>query len=196
MIIHLIAGLIKKTLHKMSQYFPKPYEPFEIDINVKVDLSDYATKTDLKEATGVDTSKLAAKSDFASSKAEIDKIDVDKLKTVPVDLSKLSNVVNNEVFKKTVYDKFVAKVNNIDPSGFALKTKYDTDKSDLEKKNCDADKKISDTSGLFKKADYNAKIIEIGSEIPSISGLATTAALNAVENKICNVSNLVKKNGL
>ena len=57
-----------------------------------------------------------------------------KLKTVPVDLSKLSNVVNNDVVKKTVYDKLVAKINNIDISGFILKTKYDTDKSELEMK--------------------------------------------------------------
>ena len=64
--IHLIVGLIKKTLHKMSQYFPKPYEPFGGDINVKVDLSNYATETDFKKATGVDMSKLAAKSDSKS----------------------------------------------------------------------------------------------------------------------------------
>ena len=63
MIVHLLVGLIKKTLYKMSQYFPKPYEPFGGDINVKIDLSNYATKTDLKKATGVDSSKLAAKVD-------------------------------------------------------------------------------------------------------------------------------------
>ena len=85
MIIHLIAGMIKKTLYKMSQYFPKLYKPFGGDINVKVDLSNYATKTDLKKVTGVDMSKLAAKSDLAGLKVEIDKIDVKKLKTVPVD---------------------------------------------------------------------------------------------------------------
>ena len=84
-------------------------------------------------------------------KAEIDRIDVDKLETVPVDLSKLSNVVNNEVVRKTVHDKLVAKVNNNDTSGFVLKTKYDTDKSDLEKKISYAHKKICDTSGLVKK---------------------------------------------
>ena len=84
----------------MSQYFPKPYRTFGGNINVKVDSSNYATKLDLKNATGVDTSKLAAKSDLASLKAEIDKIDVDKLKTVPVDLSKLSHVVNNDAVKK------------------------------------------------------------------------------------------------
>ena len=96
-------------------------------------MSSYATKLDLKNSTGVDTSKLAAKSDLASLKAEIDKIDVVKLKTFPVDLSKLSNVVNNDIVKKTAYHKLVAKVNNIDTSGFVLKTKYDTDKSDLGK---------------------------------------------------------------
>ena len=71
--------------------------------------------------------------DLTSLKAKVDKIDVDKLKTAPVDLIKLSNVVNNYVFKNTVYDRLVAKVNNIYTSGFVLKTKYDADKSDLEK---------------------------------------------------------------
>ena len=65
----------KKTLYKMSQHFPKSYEPFGGDINVKVDLSNDATKADLKSVSGVDTSKLAAKSDLASSKTEIDKIE-------------------------------------------------------------------------------------------------------------------------
>ena len=88
----------------MSQYFPKSYKSFGGNINVKIDLSNYAAKLDLKSATGVNTTKLAAKYDLASLKAEINKIDVDKLKTAPVDLSKLSNVVNNDVAKKTVYD--------------------------------------------------------------------------------------------
>ena len=61
---------------------------------------------------------------------------------VPVDLNKLSDVVKNDVVKKNVYDKLIAKVNNIDTTRFALKTKYDTDKLDLEKKSSDADKKI------------------------------------------------------
>ena len=101
MIIHEIVGLIKKTLYKMSQYLPKPYKPFGADINFKVDLSSYTTNIDLKNATGVDTSKLAAKSDVVCLKTKVDKIDFYKLRTVPVDLSKLSNVVkNNDVVKK------------------------------------------------------------------------------------------------
>ena len=88
------------------------------DINVNVDLFNYATKADLKNATGIDTSKLAAKSDLASLKAELDKLDIDKLIPVPVDLRKPSDLAKNDVNKKTVYDKLVAKGNNIDTSGF------------------------------------------------------------------------------
>ena len=87
-------------------------------------------------------------------KAEVDKLDIGKLVSVPANLSKLNDVVKNDVVKKTVYDKLVAKVNSIDTSAFVLKTKYDIDKPELEKK-------IPDTSGLVKKTDYNAKIIEI-----------------------------------
>ena len=100
MMIHLIVGLIKKTLHKMTQYFPKPYKPFKGDISVKVDLSSFATKADLKEQQELIHLKLAAKSDLANLKADIDQIDVDQLKIVPVDLSKINNVVNNDVVKK------------------------------------------------------------------------------------------------
>ena len=107
----------------MSRYFPKPYESFGGDINVKVDLSNYATKTDIKNISHVDTSRFALKSNLAGIKPEVDKLHIDKLKNtptnlsnlknkidklaidklapVPVDLSKLSNVVKNEVVKKT-----------------------------------------------------------------------------------------------
>ena len=149
-------------------------------------MSNYATKTDIKNISHVDTSSFALKSNLASLKTEVDKLDIDKLVPVPVDLSKLSDVVKNDLVKKTVYDKLVAKVNSIDTSRFVLKTKYDTDKSEIENK-------IPDTSGLVKKTDYNAKITEIEGKIPSISGLATNAALTAVENKIPNISSLVKK---
>ena len=84
----------------MSQYFPKPYEPFGGDINVKVDLSNYATKTDIKNISHVDASSLALKSNLASLKTEVDKLDTNKLVPVPVDLSKLSDVVKNQLLKK------------------------------------------------------------------------------------------------
>ena len=80
------------------------------------------TKTDLKNVTHVDTSSLALKTNLATLKTEVDKLDIDKLAPVPLDLSKLSDVVKNDVVKKAVYDKLVAKVNNIDTSDFVLKT--------------------------------------------------------------------------
>ena len=88
---------------------------------------------------------------------------------VPVYLSKLSDVIENDVAKKTACDKLVARVNSTDTSRFVLKTNYDRDKSEVENK-------ISDTSGLVKKTDYNAKITEIEGKIPSISSLATNAS--------------------
>ena len=72
----------------MNQYFPKPYEPFGGDINVKVDLSNYATKTDMKNISHVDTSSFALKKKLANLKSEVDKLDIDKLVPIPVDLSK------------------------------------------------------------------------------------------------------------
>ena len=113
----------------MSQYFPKLFKSFGRNINVKVDLSNYATKTDLKNVTHVDTSRLALKANLASLKTEVDQLDIDKLAPVPIDLTKLSDVV-----KKAVHEKLAAKVNNIDTSGFVLKTKYQTDKTELERK--------------------------------------------------------------
>ena len=85
----------------MSKYFPEPYEPFGGDINVKVDLSNYATKTDIKNISHVDASSFALKKNLANLKTEIDKSDIGKLVPVPVDLSKLSDVVKNNVVKET-----------------------------------------------------------------------------------------------
>ena len=115
----------------MSQYFPKPFRSFGGNINVKINLSNYATKTNLKNVTHIDASSFALKINLASLKTEVDKLDIDKLAPVPVDLSKLSDVAKNDVVKKAVYDKMVAKVNNIDTSDFVLKTKYRTDKTEL-----------------------------------------------------------------
>ena len=100
-------------------------------------------------------------------------------------MSKLSDIVKNDVVKKTVYNKLVAKVDNIDTSDFVLKTKYQTDKTELEKK-------IPNVTDFVKKA----KLTELENKIPDISNLATKTALTTVENKIPSVSNLVKKNRL
>ena len=110
----------------MSQNFPKLFKSFGGTISVKVDLSNYATKTDLKKLTHVDTLSFALITNLASLKAKVDKLDIEKLAPVPVDLSKLSDVIKY-VVKKAVYDKLVAKVNNIEFDNFILKTKYQTD---------------------------------------------------------------------
>ena len=94
---------------------------------------------------------------------------IDKVVPVPLDLSKLSDVVKNDVVKKTVYDKLVAKVNRVDTSGFVLKFKNDADKSELGKK--------IPERGLVKKTDFSAKLNEIYNKIFSTSGLATNAAV-------------------
>ena len=86
----------------MSQYFPKLFRSFGRNINVKVDLSNYATKTDLKNVTHVNTSIFALKANLANLETEVDKLNIDKLAPVPVDLSKLSDVVKNDVVKKPV----------------------------------------------------------------------------------------------
>ena len=127
----------------MSQYFPKPCETFEGDINVKVDLSNYATKTNPKNVAHVDVSSFALKSNLASLKTEVDKLGLDKLTPVPNDLAKLSNVVKNDVVKKTAYNKLVFKVGNIDTTGFVLETTFNTNKSNTEKRISDVDKKNS-----------------------------------------------------
>ena len=84
----------------MNQYFPKPYEPFGGNINAKVDLSNYVTKTDIKNISHVDTSSFALKANSASLKTKVDKLDIDELVLFPVDLSKISDVVKTDVVKK------------------------------------------------------------------------------------------------
>ena len=187
MILHLTVGLMKKILNKiflseilslqMSQYFPKPFRSFGGNINVKVDLSNYATKTDLKNITHVDTSSFERKTNLADLKIGIDKLDIGKLTTVLVDFSKLRNVI-----KKAVYIILATKVNNIDTSDFVLKTKYQTDKTELEKK-------IPDVTDFVKKT----KLTELENKIPDVSSLVTKTPLTAIENKIPSVSSAAKK---
>ena len=187
--ILLIVGLIKR----LSEYFPLSKRRFTGDIKVKLDLSNYTTKSDLKNLRHVDVGSFASKTNLASLKTEVDKIDVDKLKTVPFDLAKLSDVVKNDVVKKTEYNTLKTKVDSIDTTNFILKTKYEKYGSDFEDKISKIDKKIPDVSDLVKKTDFNAKVTEIEGKTPSISGLATNSPLTAVENKIPDVSSLLKK---
>ena len=162
----------------MNQYFPGP---FGGGINVKVDLPNYATKVDFQNETGVSTSKFAKKVDLGSLTSNVDKLDIDKLKNiptnlsnfksnvdnldidklapVPVDLNKLSNVVYNDVVKKDIY--IYVKIKNIED-------------------------KIPDITNLVTKTNLNAKTNEVKGEIPSITNLATINALTPVENKIPN----------
>ena len=165
----------------MNQYRAKSFRTFGGNIKVKVDLSNYATKTDLKNVTHVDSSSFVLKTNLASLNPEVDKLVIDKLVPVPVDQSKL-RYLKNDLVKKVEYDKLAAKVNNIDTNDFVLKTKYHTDKTELEIK-------IPDMTEFIKKT----KLTELESEIPGVSSLATKTTLTAVENKIPSVSILVKK---
>ena len=148
----------------MSQYFPKPYEPFRGDINVKVDLSNYATKADIKNISHIDTSSFALKTNLANLKTEVDKLDIDKLVPVPVDSSKLSDVLKNDVVKKTDYNAKITDIENKIPdvTNLAKKTELITVKN-----------KIPDTSILVKKTEYSAKIADIEGKIPDVTNLST-----------------------
>ena len=127
----------------------------------------------------MDTSGLALKTNLARVKPEVDKLDIDKLVT---NQYKLSDVVNNDVVKKSIYDKLAAKVNNIDSSTFVSKTKYQRDKTELEEN-------IPDAIDFIKKT----KLTELENKVPDGSSLATKTKLTAVENKITSVSSVVKK---
>ena len=141
----------------MSTYYP-PYKSLGRKIKVELDLTNYATKTDLKNITHVDVISYASKINLAALKTEVDKIDVDKLKTTPTDLAKLSNVVKNDVVKKTDYNAKVTsiegqiagitkttigitKLKAVDTSNFVLKTKLASDVTTLENKMDTVDKK-------------------------------------------------------
>ena len=128
-----------------------------------------------------DTSSFALKT-LANLKTEDDQLDIDKLLPALVHLHQLSGVVKIMLLKKTVYDKLVAKVNNINTSDFVLKTNYNTDKTELEKK-------IPNVTDFVKEA----KLTELDNKIPDISNLETKTALNPVDYKIPSISNLVEK---
>ena len=151
----------------MSTCYP-PYKNSSNNIKVELDLTNYATKDDVKNITQVDVSSFASKTNLAALKTEVDKTDVDKLKTTPTDLAKLSNIVKNDVVKKTDYNAKVTSVEGqiagvtknttdnladitklkaVDTSNFVLKTKLASDVTTLENKIDTVDKKIPDISG-------------------------------------------------
>ena len=144
-----------------SQYYP-PYKSSSNNIKVELDFSNYATKKDINDITHVDVIGFASKTNLAALKTEVDKIDADKLKTVPVDLSKLSDVVNNDVVKKTDYNTKVTSIESqiagvskntldnladitklkaVDTSNFVSKTKFTADTNTLQNKIDDVEKK-------------------------------------------------------
>ena len=199
----------------MSKYFP-PYNNSSGNINVELDLTNYATKDDVKNTTHVDVSSFASKTNLAALKTEVDKIDTGKLKTVPNDLAKLSNVVTNEVVKKTDYNTKISNIENqitlvnknaldnltdikvlktktVDTSNLAARTKFSTDTNALDDKINKVDKKIPDVTSFVKKTDFDSKITEVEGKIPNISGLATNSSLTAVENRIPDITSLITK---
>ena len=192
----------------MSRYFP-PYNSSSENIKVELDLSNYATKTDLKNVTHVDVSSYALKSNLAALKTEIDKIDTGKLKTVPDDLAKLSNVVKNDTVKKTEFTSQKNKVDGIDTNNFVSRTKFEKNIKDLDDTIDQVEKRIPDVSRLATKSSitsllptstFNSKITEVenkiktvDNKIPSTTSLATKTELTAVENKIPDANSFVKK---
>ena len=190
-----------------SQYFP-PYGSSN-NIKVELDLANYATKNDVKNIAHVDVSSYLTKTNLAALKSEVDKINVDKLKTVPVDLAKLSNVVKNDVVKKTDYNTKVTSTENqiagvtknmidnladitklkaVDTSNFVLKTKLLSDVTTLENKIDTVDKKIPDISGLATKtsltsclqtATFNSKVTEVENKRKSTDIIAKSANTKA-----------------
>ena len=197
----------KRVYYKMS-YYP-PYKSSSNNIKVELDLTNYATKTDLNNITHVDSSSFASKTNLAALKTEVDKIYIDKLKTAPVDLDKLRNVVKNEVVKKTDYNTKVTniegqiaritkntldnlggitKLKAIDTNSFVLKTKLTSDVTTLENKIDTVDKKIPDISGLATKtsltsylqtATFNSKVNEVENKIKSADIIAKSANTKA-----------------
>ena len=140
-------------------YYP-PYNNSSKNIKVELGLSNYATKDDVKNITHVNVSSYATKTNLAALKTEVDKIDVDKLKTTPADLAKLSNVVKNDVVKKTDYNTLKNKVDAIDTLKFVSRTKFTTDTNALDDKIDKVEKKIPDISGLATKSSVTRLITE------------------------------------
>ena len=141
----------------MSTYYP-PYKSSSNNIKVKLDLTNYARKTYLKDITHTDVITFASKTNLTALKTEVDKIDVDKLKTVPDDLAKLSNVVKNEVVKKTDFSA----------DNYVTRTKFSTDTNALDDKIDKVDKKIPDVPGLATKSSVTILIRNLDDRIDKL----------------------------
>ena len=141
----------------MSTYYP-PYKSSSKNIKVELDLTNYATKTDLKNITHTDVSSYASKTNLAALKTEVDKIDVDKLKTVPDDLTKLSNVVKNEVVKKTDFSA----------DNYVTRTKFSTDTNALDDKIDKVDKQITNVSNLATKSSVTILVRDLDDRIDKL----------------------------
>ena len=191
-----------------NQCYPS-YKSSSNNIKVELDLTNYATKTDLRNITHTDVSSFASKPNLAALTTEVDKIDVDKLKTVPVDLAKLRNVVNNDVVKETDYNTKVTsmesqiagvtkntldnlgditKLKAVDTSNIVLKTKLASDVTNLENKIDTVDKKVPDISGFATKTSltsylqtstFNSKVTEVENKIKAADIIAKSANTKA-----------------
>ena len=188
-------------------YYP-PYRSSSNNIKV-LDLANYATKDDVKNITHVDVSSYATKTNLASLKTEVDKTDTDELKTVPADLAKLSNVVKNDVVKKTDYSTKITstkaqiagltkntvdnladitKLKAIDTNSFVTRTKFSADTNSLDDKIDGVEKKIPDISGLatktslnsyLKTSTFNSKVTEVENKIKAADIVAKSANTKA-----------------
>ena len=138
----------------MSKYFPS-YNNSSKNIKAEFDLSNYATKDDVKNITHVDVSSYASKTNLAALKTEVDKIDTDQLKIVPNDLAKLSNVVKKIVVKKTDYNTLKRKVDGIDTSAFVTRTNFTADTNALDDKIDKVEKKIPVLTDFVTTACFN-----------------------------------------
>ena len=158
----------------MSEYFPKP-KSFGGRVKAVLDLSNYATKADLKNATGVDILDFAKKTNLGNLNSNVDKLDIDKLKNIPANLSNLKSKVDKLDVEKLV------------PVPVDLSKLSDAVKNDVIKKDfCNAkikniEDKIPDITNLPTNSALNTKINEVQDKIPSITNLATNTALTAVE---------------
>ena len=173
--------------HGMSQWIFSRIEIFKRKKESWSNLFYYATKTDLKNATGVDRSSFAKESDLANLKSDVDKLDIYKLRNVPTNLSNLKSKVNKLDFNKLgPIPVELTKLSDVVKKYVVKKAVYNAKITNIEEK-------IPDITNVPTNASVNAKIIDVIGEIPSITNLATTSALNTVKNEISNVSNLVKK---